>query len=67
MVVEASTDPQVNYLESPVKQLLKRYEHAKTVKDQWNSVFEECYEYALPQRESFYSETKGRKTYRSYL
>jgi hypothetical protein len=48
-------------LSDPVKQLLKRYEHAKTIKDNWNSIFEECYEYALPQRESFYTETQGRK------
>ena len=27
------------------------------LKDQWVSVFEECYEYALPQRESFFAET----------
>lgn len=61
MVVEYKSEPQINYLEPPVKQLLKRYEHGKSVKDQWNSVFEECYEYALPQRESFYSENPGRK------
>ena len=52
---------EVSPLEPPVKQLLKRYEHAKTIKDQWNGVFEECYEYALPQRESFYTESPGRR------
>jgi len=61
MVIEYKTEPQVNYLDPPVKQLLKRYEHGKSVKDQWNSIFEECYEYALPQRESFYGENPGRK------
>ena len=60
-MLEPQTTPQVDYLSDPVKQLLKRYEHAKTIKDQWNSTFEECYEYALPQRESFYTETQGRK------
>ncbi len=61
MPVESLQQPQVNYNESPVKQLLKRYEHAKQIKDQWNGTFEECYEYALPQRESFYTETPGRR------
>ena len=60
-MLEPQTTPQIDYLSDPVKQLLKRYEHAKTIKDNWNSIFEECYEYALPQRESFYTETQGRK------
>jgi hypothetical protein len=40
---------------------LKRYESAKAVKDQWKGTFEECYEFALPQKESFYDETQGRR------
>mgnify|MGYP003303848135 CR=1 FL=1 len=35
-------------------------EKAVAIKDQWNPTFEDCYEYCLPQRESFYSETIGR-------
>jgi len=61
MVIEARLDPQVNPNDSPVKQLLKRYEHALQLKDQWKSIFEECYEYALPQNESFFSEQPGRR------
>ena len=62
MVIETmATEGQVDYLSSPAKQLLQRYEHAKTIKQQWNGIFEECYEYALPQRESFFTETAGRK------
>lgn len=61
MPVESQIQPQVNPNENPVKQLLKRYEHAKALKDQWNGTFEECYEYALPQRESFYTEQPGRR------
>ncbi len=61
MVVEAKIEPQVNPSESQVKQILRRYEHAKMIKDQWNGTFEECYEYALPQRESFYQEQAGRR------
>ena len=61
MVIEARIEPQVNPNDSPTKQLLKRYEHALQVKDQWKSIFEECYEYALPQNESFYSEQPGRR------
>lgn len=33
-----------------------RFQRAKRIKDQWLSKFEECYEYALPQRESFYAQ-----------
>lgn len=61
MVIEARIEPQVNPNDSPTKQLLKRYEHALQVKDQWKSIFEECYEYALPQNESFYTEQPGRR------
>ena len=61
MVVEAKIEPQVNPNDTPTKQLLKRYEHALQVKDQWKSQFEECYEYALPQNESFYTEQPGRR------
>ena len=61
MVVEAQSTAPIAALDSPIKQLLKRYEHAKTIKTQWNGVFEECYEYALPQRESFSSEQPGRR------
>ena len=61
MPVESINYPQINYSETPVKQLLKRYEHAKMLKDQWKGIYEECYEYALPQRESFYTENPGRR------
>lgn len=44
-----------------VRGLLKRYTHAKAIKDLWLPTFEECYEYALPQRESFYTESIGRR------
>ena len=41
--------------------LLKRYDKAKATRENWVSLFEECYEYALPQRESFYAETPGQR------
>ena len=56
-----NTAENVTAIESPVKRILAKYKHAKTLKDQWLSVFEECYEYALPQRESFFEETPGRR------
>lgn len=43
------------------KTYLERYEKAKTARRFWEPVFEECYEYALPQRESFYNETPGQR------
>ena len=43
------------------KQKLERYEKAKTHRQNFVDLFEECYEYALPQRESFYYETAGQR------
>ena len=47
-------------IENPVaKEYLKRYEKAKAKRTNFVDVFEECYEFALPQRESFYYEVSG--------
>ena len=35
------------------KQYTKKYSKAKAFRENWVPLFEECYEYALPQRESF--------------
>ena len=43
------------------KEYLKRYEKAKAKRTNFVDVFEECYEYALPQRESFYYEVSGQR------
>lgn len=40
---------------------LDRYRKAKAFRENWVPLFEECYEYALPQRESFYYETAGQR------
>ena len=61
MLLETNTAAEVSPQASPIKQLLARYEHAKTIKQQWANTYEECYEYALPQRESFYQENQGRR------
>ena len=60
-MIDSTSQVNVQQIQDPVKKILARYKHAKTIKDQWTSVFEECYEYALPQRESFFSETPGRR------
>ena len=44
-----------------VGDILKRYQAAKARKEMWSGHFEECYEYALPQRESFYEEQVAKK------
>jgi len=36
-----------------------RFERSKRIKDTWLSKFEECYEYAMPQKESFYDQAQG--------
>ena len=61
MVVEVKPHRPEEYSDSKVKTLLGRYNHAKSIKDMWLPTFEECYEYALPQRESFYPESIGRR------
>ena len=60
-MIDSKPEVNVAQIQNPVKKLLARYAHAKSLKDQWVSVFEECYEYALPQRESFFAETPGRR------
>ena len=40
---------------------LKKYEAAKTLRENFVPLFEECYEYSLPQRESFYAESVGQR------
>ncbi len=51
-----------------IKLLLKRYETAKKHRDMWVSHWEECYNYALPQRSGFYGDinTGARRTTRIY-
>tara|TARA_R100001460_G_scaffold10461_1_gene24780 strand:- start:13304 stop:14887 length:1584 start_codon:yes stop_codon:yes gene_type:complete len=41
--------------------LLKKYDRAKSLRENFLPLFEECYEYALPQRESFYAESVGQR------
>jgi len=48
-------------LDPVAKEYIKRYERAKAKRTNFVDVFEECYEYALPQRESFYYEVSGQR------
>ncbi len=41
------------------QRILSRYEMAKKVKLNWIDLWEECYDYALPMRSSFYQEAPG--------
>ena len=40
-------------------QLRKRIEQAMTLRDMWKDIYEEAYEYALPQRENFSTRSAG--------
>lgn len=42
-----------------VTRVAARFSRAKAIKEQWKSKFEECYEYAMPARESFYDQAQG--------
>ena len=48
-------------MDQNAKKYLKRYTKAKAFRENWVPLFEECYEYALPQRESFYYEEHGQR------
>ena len=43
------------------KEKLKRYKKAKAFREQWVPLFEECYDYSLPMRQSFYYEEAGQR------
>tara|TARA_R110000796_G_scaffold62960_1_gene145159 strand:+ start:623 stop:2173 length:1551 start_codon:yes stop_codon:yes gene_type:complete len=43
------------------KRYIQLYQKAKAFRERWVPLFEECYEYALPQRESFYTEEAGQR------
>tara|TARA_R100001086_G_scaffold61958_1_gene28720 strand:+ start:773 stop:2356 length:1584 start_codon:yes stop_codon:yes gene_type:complete len=47
--------------EQIAKELMDKYQRAKTVRDQFVPLFEECYEFSMPQRESFYTESIGQR------
>jgi hypothetical protein len=43
------------------KTYLEKYERAKNIREHFVGLFEECYEYTMPQRESFFSESIGQR------
>ena len=47
--------------DSIAKKYMRKYEKAKGVRDHFVPLFEECYEYSMPQRESFYTESIGQR------
>lgn len=44
---------------SSAERTLARFQRAKSLREPWLSEYEECYEYALPSRESFYQQAAG--------
>ena len=58
--IDVADQPDVNS-EEKVVHLIKKFKEAKDLKDHWKSKFEEAYEYCLPNRESFYTESPGDK------
>ena len=47
--------------ENSAGRLLQKYERAKQSRSLFEPLFDECYEYALPMRQSFYSESAGQR------
>lgn len=48
-------------MDSTAELYLGRYEKAKTYRENFVPLFEECIEYSMPQRESFYDKTAGQR------
>ena len=48
-------------MDNTAERMLKKYERAKNNRVNFESIFEECYEYALPMRQSFYHEVAGQR------
>ena len=48
-------------MDNLAKRYIERNRKAKAFRENWVPLFEECYEYALPQRESFYYEEAGQR------
>ena len=47
--------------EKTAERMLAKYERAKSARTNFEPLFDECYEYALPMRQSFYHETAGQR------
>ena len=43
----------------PIERMIEKYKRANGIKEFWRPKFEECYEYAMPSRETFYSQSIG--------
>lgn len=57
MVVESPPYPTAP--DDPVELYMRRFERARAIRENWVPLFEDCYTYTLPARESFYMETGG--------
>ena len=57
MVVEAPQYP--SPAGDPAELYMRRFERARAMRENWVNLFEDCYTYTLPARESFYMETGG--------
>lgn len=57
MVVEAPQYPTPSG--DPAELYMRRFERARALRENWVSLFEDCYTYTLPARESFFMESGG--------
>jgi len=48
-------------MDNVAQKYMKLYDSAKSKRENFVPLFDECYEYALPQRESFYYEATGQR------
>jgi Bacteriophage head to tail connecting protein len=53
--------PGAGYTNDRIEAILARAEKAAAVRLQWQPLFQDCYDYALPRRQSFYSSTEGNR------
>jgi len=48
-------------MDKTAKHYIKKYETARTQRTPFEDLFQECYDYALPQREGFYFNAPGQR------
>ncbi len=44
-----------------IETFLKKYERAKSIRRRWESLFDECYEFAMPMRQTFATQSIGER------
>lgn len=66
MPEEITNGPPAAQTKDVAGRIVKRYERAKKIWDLWQPVWQECYDYALPNREGFHERSPGTRNLQIY-